>query len=752
MSNAQSAEMVFSTNRAEMPVSSAQTTRVTRAARLDLATSHGPGQDEFQAILDRIEQLEFALAEAVLRSDVETQPDLGPALGDIATRVDAMARTLDDLAARAKPENHGNVGEVLDRIADRLDAAAASRADDTAMLAARLTAIEAGAETRFAPIEAAVTTLASQVQETMQGFSSELERLATSAAEDRSEIKTMQASLRDQIAALPQPVDVTDDLERLAGQIASLPQPTDISDELATIEKKIARLDLDAVTHAIGKTDAALKDQVDALNERLSTMEATLSARVAHMSEAAQTLANRPVPAPDIAPLREMTARHMVAQKSIADRHAAQIAQLADRFAKVEAGVQALPDRTTLAGLKTDIGGALEKGRQPLVTRMDALTGMLATLANDVKLSHEMAPDLSLITEPLMARMDRLDTTAEQRQRELAREVEEIGARPQPVTDLTPMRESFARLMVALQSMQQNREGAEAEMADQIKALTERLQGLPDRMEASADQRQRDMIREVEALAARPIPAPDLTPVRETMARFMVALKTMEESRSSSDAEFAAKIDLLAEQINELPTAASPEDLAKVQVAMAPLQAALATMGEQVKHLAARPAPTLDISTVRGAFSQQMVAISTWMKRQDVLQSAMSDLLETLVEQGADKSEQNALSEALKTMISAHQFTARKQLEAAEERLSEQLAGLAQSVGHVPFENDETETSVTELCEEDQRLLDALNALRQIIAETPIDDETGLLEQTRDVRLAFAETLASIQAGQAVRI
>ena len=642
MSNAQSAEMVFSSNRADLGAPVTPSTLVSRSNRLDLAQPKST-QSDFEKILDRMEQLEFALAEALIRADEPVEgPETSVVLNDLSGRIDALSRSVSDLASRQRsPEAGGaDLAEQLGRIADRLDAAAASRADETAMIAARLTALEAGAETRFAPIEAALQALSIQLkEETSQDGKAAL-----------SQIQAAQTQLLSRLDALPEGA------KQLAAKVDALQQSADMRPEIAAMAVKLAELptteELAQLLSGIGRAENHLKSQTDIMADGLATVEAKLAAQIAHVAEAVDTVANRPTPAPDIAPLREMTARHMVAQKTIADRHAAQIAQLSERFAKVEDEIKALPDREAVDGIETALNGALESNKQPLVSRLDALTGMVTTLANDVKLAQDSALDLSQLAEPLLARMDRLDATAEQRQRELNRDVAEIGARPVPVTDLTPIRESLARMMVALQTMHQSREASDSDITSKISALSDGLQSLPDRIEAGADQRQRDVLREVGAIAERPIPAPDLSPVRETMSRFMVALKGLEDARANSEAELAAKFAALTDRVENMPSSATSEEIAEIRRALEPIATAAKNTDASVQALAVRPMPALDASAVRSAFSQQMVAISTWMKRQDVLQSAMSDLLETLVEQGGRKADENALPETLKTLIS----------------------------------------------------------------------------------------------------
>ena len=626
MQNAQSAEMVFTSNRAEPAEPLNGTPRL--RAQPDGA---------FEKIMDRIEQLEFALAEAVLRTDEQTPVTSAP-LEALASRLDAISK---QLAGSTSSESDGD----LSRIVDRLDAAAAARADEMAAISARITALE---ETRFAPIESALQALATN-------------------------------------------------------------QQTAIAEVLARLE---------------GAADTQLRAQVDRMADGLATLEAKLAARLSKIGETVETFANRPTPPPDITPLREMTARHMVAQKTIADRHASQIAKLIERFSSVEAEVQALPDQTALDALRA----AIDAGQTPIVSRFDELTEMVNTVSADVKRWQDT--NLSDLTEPLMARMDRLDTSAEQRQRDVNRELAELAARPQPVNDLTPVRESFARLMVALQAMHQSREAFDAETAKKIDVMMDGLQALPDRFEATSEHRHRDLVREITTLAERPLPAPDLTPVRETMSRFMVSVQALEDARANSEAELAARFGLLSERIEGMQTGSDPDALSKL----------LEPMAEAIQAISDRPAPALDTSAVRSAFSQQMVAISTWMQRQDVLQLAMSDLLETLVERNSAKGQDADVVETVKTIVAAGQFSARKQAEEAEQRLSTQLKELNRNfAGAGP-----------DAPSDDQRLMEALQDLRRMVAED--GDPDGIADQARELRTALAETLAAMQAGQTARI
>ena len=631
MQNAQSAEMVFTSNRADPAEPPNAMTRL----RAQPDVSDGA----FEKIIDRIEQLEFALAEAVLRTDEQDGPDMGPTLEALTSRLDSISRQL----------SHTDPVGDLSRIADRLDAAAAARADEMAAIAARISALE---EKRFAPIEAALQDLAANQQ--------------------------------------------------------------------TAIAEILARLESSAETQ--------LRAQVDRMADGLATLEAKLAARLSKIGENVESFANRPPPQPDITPLREMTARHMVAQKTIADRHALQIAKLIERFSSVEAEVKALPDQSVLDEIRT----AIDAGKAPMIKHFDDLTEMVRNVSTDVKQWHDT--NLSDLTEPLMARMDRLDTTAEQRQRDINRELTEIAARPQPVNDLTPIRESFARLMTALQAMHQSRETVDAETAKKLDIMLDGLQVLPDRLEAGSEQRQRDLVREIVTLAERPLPAPDLTPVRETMSRFMVAVQSLEDARANSEAELAARFGLLTERIEGLQTGSDPDALSKL----------LEPIAEAVQTVANRPPPVLDTSAVRGAFSQQMVALSTWMQRQDVLQLAMSDLLETLVERNNAAGPDADVIEAVKTIVAAGQYSARKQAEETEKRLASQLKDLGRCIGAEP---DRPQGAISH---DDQRLIGALQDLRHMVSED--GDAEGIADQARELRTALAEALAAMQAGQTTRI
>ena len=84
MQNAQSAEMVFTSNRADPAEPPNGMTRL--RAQPDMADG------AFEKIIDRIEQLEFALAEAVLRTDDSDGPDMGPALEALTSRIDSISR------------------------------------------------------------------------------------------------------------------------------------------------------------------------------------------------------------------------------------------------------------------------------------------------------------------------------------------------------------------------------------------------------------------------------------------------------------------------------------------------------------------------------------------------------------------------------------------------------------------------------------------------------------------------------------
>ncbi|MEM9319523.1 MAG: hypothetical protein AAGA70_11035 [Pseudomonadota bacterium] len=656
MSSAQPARMVFVSNRTDPVLGVDVTSPIARPPRLDLAASQ-PIDDRIDQLLERVSELESSLADALVRTDDvarrmgEDNGAILGALGRISDRldgigspdpqIDTVLTRIDEIAAKGAAK-----GAALEA---RLEAAAAPIAQiselgpQLAQLIAPLTDqlslaqehhkqsaadLRNGQESLAkqikdlvlpADVSGDIATLAAQLGQLLDrpdlgGGLADLAAL-TATLPTRDVLRDSVADLSAQIDDLKMPPDVSEDVAAIAGQIADLAVPPDVSGDIAALATQLAELalppDLSAEMTALAAQIAALPEPVDpaddigALSVRLAELETHLLAESRRLAEAAETAANRPLPVPDMRPQREATERHTQAIKSIAERNEALVSDVTNRLGTLETALRALPGHDAIGGLNDRLGTGLDGLRQPLVARMDALAGMMTSFVNEAKAAHEEATDWSRITDPMMSRLDRLDT--------------------------------------------------------------------------AADARQRELLEDIETLAERPIPAPDLTPLRDALSRFMVALQGMQQSRSDGDAAIEAKIDTLVTQMQTAPRPAGPEDIARLAAEFAPLHAALEATGEGIKTLSARPAPSVDPATIRAAFAHQMSSVNAWMKRQETLQSAISELLENLVSRdGQDKTDE--LEESLRTLIAASQFTARKQVEAVEARLSGQLGALAEAL------------------------------------------------------------------------
>lgn len=351
-------------------------------------TTRSPGGDDLTKVLDRIEQLEFAVAEAVVLFEARDGvhlPDPSQALADLTVRIDTLAGRLAGLAAvseRAMPPK-----EQIDRMATRLDALSSTRADELSMMEARFSGLEAALDTRLAPVEAVLQTMATQLQDLQKTAAEQ----ADAAAIDRADLKDGQA--------------------RMAKQVA----------ELVNMQ----------------------------------------------------------------APPGEMAAA------------TAQVAHLSDRFTTLEKVLGDMPGAGALSDLRIEVGAALQRAHHSEAARFDEMVVLIDTLSSEVKAALDLGPDMAQFSDLLMARMDRLDTAADLRQRELTRTLSEAETSAVQPDTISPIRDMFTRLMVALQGMHQSRETAEAALQTALNGIGGDIRALPDRLEAGDSARARNLVREM---------------------------------------------------------------------------------------------------------------------------------------------------------------------------------------------------------------------------------------------------------------
>lgn len=248
--------------------------------------------------------------------------------------------------------------------------------------------------------------------------------------------------------------------------------------------------------------------------------------------------------------------------------------------------------------------------------------------------------------------------------------------------------------------------GAEGpDAASVLQPIMARLDGL----DASVDQRQQELAQNLQSLTAQ-----DFSSLRESYARLMIAVQAVNQSHEATGRDVQ-------------------EVLGKLSSDMTSVSEKLTSLNDQIAAVDATP---LD----------QLEAFGTWMERQEVLQSAMSDLLGTLVDRDGSH-DQKEIIEMVKTLIAAGQYSARKQIEGFETRFMAEVAELRRdfsqpgAVADAPVET----AAVAEICEDDQRILAALQSLRTRIANAAVGDDE-IEDETHQLRLSLAESLAAMQA------
>lgn len=348
------------------------------------APHHMDADDGVRLVLDRIEHLEDALAEAVLRSD---DPDgegastpLTPQLDAVVDRMDALQVMLADIQAQTQAQT-------------RPQTEAQTQALAPEGMDSRFDAMEAALADRLGPVEAALLSLS----EMYQASSARLETL----------------------------------FDQLAPMMAAQSPP--VGDDMTE------KLDL-------------------------------LLART-------ETILDRPVPEPDLAPLHDTAARTMISQKSMSDRHSAQLAQVLER----------------LTMLETHLAPGLGDGGVTPATAEVATAMRDAILARIAELEAAMADRQTAISQALGAR----------------------GAE----SGLSGLGDGSSRLMVALQALHQSQETTGSELRQTLFKLSHDVDALARNLNSDAEARQAVMLQELSAIGEQVAAGPNGENLRAALAR-----------------------------------------------------------------------------------------------------------------------------------------------------------------------------------------------------------------------------------------
>ncbi|MBF9029985.1 hypothetical protein HKCCE3408_06235 [Rhodobacterales bacterium HKCCE3408] len=308
----------------------------------------------------------------------------------------------------------------------------------------------------------------------------------------------------------------------------------------------------------------------------------------------------------------------------------AAIAEMGDRLAALERRLPAAGDGPVMSALgdlrgRIDALAAGEDGRE-------ALSSALAPVLEAV----DRIPD----RDPVGALAGRL-SALEERQAEMLSTLRAMADRPPVPPDLQPVTDALAGYALMLKDAQEEAARDRAETAARIdrietaltalagpeasETLTERIaETVVARMpppEAPADptgpllQRieaaEARLAGELAAIAARPVPVPDMAPQREAQARFLSAMQGLAEEQRGLNAASEARFDALAGRI--APAMGDPDLPAAVADAvgdrLVPLAEGIAGLRAALTEATARPAPEPDRAAQTEAAARLMAAL-----------------------------------------------------------------------------------------------------------------------------------------------
>ena len=537
----------------------------------DVLPGRGP-----EWLLDRLDQIEFAIAHFGARSQARET-------GDAARRLDRLERT-------------------VERIADLVEERLIDEPDDTVTSVAGIEANLAQLSETLESVEARLANLEARSAHASPALPDEgLAELVQSATETAvkagvSRFESMAGELvarLDEVSQLAANGSASTALDALGAQIAVL------TDRVAPgVEMLVRRPPLTSDTPAQRQAFARLGAAVSTLSkqqgqgiERLVASVASIAHRLESVETQLSEAAARPageetLPQGGGAALRSMES-------------------LVQRLDSLESRVG--PVLETLAAWPDD---AMNRVEQRLAELGQAVAGLDGRLG-DVAGAQGASPDI----------VDRLDSLA----RKMGPALDTLLARPALLTDGAAQRQSFARLGAALSTLSQRQDDAVGRVERRLADLGEAVTGLASRLDevpgAPSDSHLAERLDALaqkvgpalETLLARPAVQTDGATQRQSFARLGAALSTLSQRQDDATSRFEQRLAALDDAVTGVSTRLDQTPVLALSERLDALIAGLADAGRapsSAKDLPALSMPKMTLTKMSGQLAAVLVRLN----------------------------------------------------------------------------------------------------------------------------------------------
>ncbi len=415
-----------------------------------------------QVPLPALEEIQARLAylsEQIAQVPAETTPAITPE--DLSTILGALMKEHLDPAR----DEIGKIGSAVDRIADR-PAPEIDLTEQRADLAQFKEALSDGVDR----METTVTTAFNAPPQWAADLASKMAEAGKTKIEElQSPLAALQEELRSGFG------EVTRAQTVLTTQLAEVSADNGLPDRIETIAGAI-----DALRTELGNTanQAQTADRLEALTRALEALQADMGDRLGN-------LAKRADPVLDLTPQRQSFARfstvlgQVVARlEAVAETMSKDTPQWAATISKSLEDLRAdqTPEQHDMRPQLDEIAKGLEDLRgflanlgdqSAVVGRIDTAMGAIQEIKTDLR-SVADANTANPRSEEVAQSIDALGTS-------LAAQISTLAARPDPVLDLTPQRQSFARFNTASGQFLRRLEGLVASLATEYIRFEQRL-------------------------------------------------------------------------------------------------------------------------------------------------------------------------------------------------------------------------------------------------------------------------------------
>lgn len=681
---------VFSSPRAGPDDAAQPRTVPAEGGRLAAGASQGDGHMLQEWLIDRLDQLEFAIADSGGTSAAQREmADGGRRLDRLERVVERLAFLFDDKLAAAEDsaakDPNAEVVAALEDGLDRLGATVSTVSHRLDALANRVGALSEAAESRSAAATASVSDRFDRLHDAIQ--------VATAGSPDAAEV----CERLDQVGGLVEVM--TTRLDAMETRVTQTLQSDEADSTLAVrfekLEQAISEVGTAVQTSAepapTGDPAAPLQDAmhpvqqtVEALCAQVSDAQALAAQRLTAidsalgaLGEAVSTVSQQDAMQSDIA-MEDHLARIEATLVSLQEVVTTQGSQAAEQHGAAHEKVDALFERVTKFATDTgDTLGSLISRPEPVVDvspLQQEMSQVAATLsAISEKQDHQVSVNTSVFDEVV------------QNVRSLADQGAAAAAFHRTLGDWTETNTT------ALQKAQDKLDSVLAGTPD-ISAVQDQIGDLKAAIARIAD----DALPALQTLLARPVASPEAAAQRQGLERLSAAFASLAERQddvaarieqhlSGLSAEISAQDGDLHSEAPETATAAQVADLMeslvrvgtrlddmdaslsqsdeashqKLETLLAELEGLREEVSPRLQALIEKPAPVVDMSERRQSFARLAAALSTMAQRQstasDTIVARLGDIETQLSEAVAAEPQKESadLSDKIDAVVAA---------------------------------------------------------------------------------------------------